>query len=216
MNHKRISIRLAAPIAFALLGAALPLRGQTPEPVKPPESGPGFVLQGEGGLVTALVLDPSSPSTLYAATARGLYRSQDSGASWEARGRGLEGHSVLSLAVDGSSAGTLYATTDKSGVYKSTDGGARWSAANQGLTSRYVGVVTVQGGAVFVGSESGRIFRSFDAAASWTELTPPTTRVSVTAIAVDPSSSQIIYAGTNSEGIFKSSDGGTTWVHTAG
>ena len=38
----------------------------------------------------------------------------------------------------------------------------------------------------------------------------------MTAIAVDPSSSQIIYAGTNSEGIFKSSDGGTTWVHTLG
>ena len=27
-----------------------------------PESGPGFVLQGEGGLVTALLLDPATPS----------------------------------------------------------------------------------------------------------------------------------------------------------
>ena len=76
-----------------------------------PESGPGFVLQGEGGLVTALLLDPATPSTLYAATARGLYRSTDSGASWEARSRGLEGHSVLALAVDPASH-MLYATTD--------------------------------------------------------------------------------------------------------
>ena len=62
---------------------------------------------------------------------------------------------MLSLAVDASSPGTLYATTDKSGVYKSADGGARWSTANQGLTSRYVGVVTVQSGAVYAGSEGG-------------------------------------------------------------
>ena len=38
----------------------------------------------------------------------------------------------------------------------------------------------------------------------------------MTAIAVDPYSPQVLYAGTNSEGIFKSSDGGTTWLHTAG
>ncbi len=138
-----------------------------------PESGPGFVLQGEGGLVTALLLDPATPSTLYAATARGLYRSIDSGANWEASNRGLEGHSVLALAVDPASH-MLYATTDTGGVYRSPDGGGVWAAANVGLTSRYIGVVAVQGGAVYAGTEAGRIFRSTDSAATWTELTPLT------------------------------------------
>ena len=178
------------------------------------DSGPGFVLQGEGGLVTVLVLDPSSPSTVFASTARGIYRSADSGAHWEPRNRGLEDHSVLALAVDPAAHGTLYATTDTGGVYKSPDGGNRWTAANQGLASRYVGVVAVQGRAVYAGTEAGRIFRSVDAAATWVELTPPTTRVAVTAIAVDPSDG-VIYAGTNSEGVFRSSDAGSTWVHAA-
>jgi len=172
------------------------------------DSGPGFVLQGEGGLVTVLVLDPSSPSTVFASTARGIYRSADSGAHWESRNRGLEDHSVLALAVDPAAHGTLYATTDTGGVYKSPDGGNRWTEANQGLASRYVGVVAVQGRAVYAGTEAGRIFRSVDAATTWAELTPPTTRVAVTAIAVDPSNG-VIYAGTNSEGVFRSSDAGS-------
>ena len=189
--------------------------GPAADPRQEPESGPGFVLQGEGGLVTALLLDPDSPSTVYAATARGLYRSTDSGASWERRNRGLEGHSVLALAVDPSTH-MLYAATDGAGVYKSADGGGVWAAANLGLTSRYVGVVAVQGGAVYAGTEAGRIFRSTDAAATWTELTPLTTRVAVTAIAVDPGDPRLLLAGTNSEGIYRSTDGGATWVHTAG
>ena len=88
---------------------------------------PGFVLQGEGGLVTALLVDPTSGSTVYAATARGFFRSTDSGASWEPRNRGLEGRSVLSLAIDPASRGTLYAATDGGVVYRSTDGGGAWA-----------------------------------------------------------------------------------------
>ena len=88
-----------------------------------PESGPGFVLQGEGGLVTALLLDPATPSTVYAATARGLYRSIDSGASWESRNRGLEGHSVLALAVDPSSQACF---TPRPTAAACTEPGRRW------------------------------------------------------------------------------------------
>ena len=174
--------RLRLRIAVILAGLALCARLAQAQ-----DSGPGFVLQGEGGLVTVLVLDPSSPSTVFASTARGVYRSADSGAHWEPRNRGLEDHSVLALAVDPAAHGTLYATTDTGGVYKSPDGGNRWTAANQGLASRYVGVVAAQGRALYAGTEGGRIFRSVDAAATWAELTPPTTRVAVTAIAVDPS-----------------------------
>jgi photosystem II stability/assembly factor-like uncharacterized protein len=213
VDSRRITDRWRTAAATAAF-AAMSLCGFAQEP-PPGGSGPGFVLQGEGGLITALVLDPSSPSTLYAATGRGLYCSTDSGATWEPRNRGIETHSVLALAVDPNTRGTLYATTD-SGVYKSTDGGAHWTAANHGLTAKYVGVVAVQGDAVYAGTEAGRIFRSHDAASTWTELIPPTTRVSITAIAVDPSAPAVIYAGTNSEGIFKSTDGGQTWIHTPG
>src|SRR5262245_64672537 len=97
---RRRTVAAALVVAGALWGAFAPAQD------------PGFVLQGEGGLVTALVLDPAAPATIYAATARGLFRSASSGANWEPRNRGLENHSVLALAIDPSSPGTLYATTD--------------------------------------------------------------------------------------------------------
>src|ERR1700752_2114104 len=81
--------RVSASVILFALGLAfrVPLAAQ-PDPS-------GFALHGEGGLVTSLVLDPSSPSTIFAVTARGIYRSLDAGARWEARQSGLESHSVL-------------------------------------------------------------------------------------------------------------------------
>src|SRR5262245_11274334 len=173
----RVRVRLG--MILLALAPCVPLAAQ-------PDA-PGVVLRGEGGLVTSLVLDPASPSTIFAVTARGIYRSLDSGAHWELRHSGLEEQSVLSVALDPTSPGRIYATTDTGGVYTSTDDGNRWAAANRGLISRYVGAVAVQGSAVYVGTEAGRIFRSTDAAATWAGLTSPTTRVAVTAIAVDSS-----------------------------
>jgi photosystem II stability/assembly factor-like uncharacterized protein len=183
------------------------------------EQDPGFVLQGEGGLVTALVLDPSSPATVYAATARGLYKSENGGTTWRQTGRGIGSHSLLALAIDPQSPSHLYATTDAGGVFRSADGGEHWAPSNQGLTARYVGSIAVDPdhpGIVYAGAEAGLIFRSEDAGSTWKGLASPTTRVSITAIAIDPSPPGAVYVGTNSEGIFRSADRGATWTHATG
>ena len=115
--------RLVAGAAVLALGVATAVFAQDP----------GFVLQGEGGLVTALTLDPSNSSTVYAATARGLFKSVDAGATWRPTGAGLNKHSLLALAVDPRAPSNLYATTDTGGVFRSTDGGEHWSEANEGI-----------------------------------------------------------------------------------
>ena len=53
------------------------------------------------------------------------------------------------------------------------------------------------------------LFRTTDAGATWSNLGSFT--VPVDTVAVDPSSSDLLYAGTSGEGIFKSTDGGATW-----
>jgi photosystem II stability/assembly factor-like uncharacterized protein len=50
--------------------------------------------------VAALVVDPTTPSTLYVATDVGVYRSVDEGASWTSFGEGLPNVAVVDLAVD--------------------------------------------------------------------------------------------------------------------
>src|SRR5437588_10136030 len=55
---------IACCLAFVLLAAAPAARAEDP----------GWIMQGEGGIITSLVIDPLSPSTLYAATARGIFK----------------------------------------------------------------------------------------------------------------------------------------------
>ncbi len=180
---------------------------------------PGFVLQGEGGLVTAFALDPTASTTLYAATGRGLYKTTDGGNSWLRTGAGLRDRSVLAIAVDPASPSNLYATTDTAGVFRSEDGGEHWREANRGIAARYVGAIAIDphhGGVVYAGAEAGRVFRSEDSGETWTELASPTTRVSVTVIVEDPKNHDRLFVGTNSEGVFWSVDGGRTWARPSG
>jgi photosystem II stability/assembly factor-like uncharacterized protein len=179
------------------------------------DQGPGFVLQGEGGLITAFALDPSSPTTIYAATGRGLYKTADGGASWRRVGTGLGDHSLLAVAVDPHSPSTVFAATDTAGVFRSFDGGEHWTDANHGMSAKFVGAISIhptRDGEVYAGAEAGRIFRSSDGGSSWSELSPPTTRVAITVLAMDE---KRLYAGTNSEGVYWSDDLGTTWGRPA-
>ena len=56
------------------------------------------------------------------------------------------------------------------------------------------------------------VWQSTDAGANWAILNQFAASVTVLYIAVDPSNSETLYAGTNSQGAFKSTDGGHTWA----
>ncbi|MFI5365340.1 MAG: WD40/YVTN/BNR-like repeat-containing protein [Candidatus Binatia bacterium] len=86
-----------------------------------------------GESVTALAIDPITPSTLYAGTVGGVFRSTNSGGSWGAVNTGLSDLFVSALAIDPTTPSTLYAGTVGSGVFQSTNSGASWTAVNTGL-----------------------------------------------------------------------------------
>ena len=61
----------------------------------------------------SLVIDPSTPSTLYVAISNfnpgnGVYKSIDGGATWNLRRTGIAGSEFLSLAIDPVTPSTLY------------------------------------------------------------------------------------------------------------
>jgi hypothetical protein len=68
--------------------------------------------------VTALAIDPTTPSTLYVGTEAGVFQSTNGDGSWSAASTGLSGAAlfVLALAIDPSTPTTLYAGTD-AGVF---------------------------------------------------------------------------------------------------
>jgi hypothetical protein len=85
--------------------------------------------------VRALVLDPITPGTVFAAIeGQGVLKSTDGAATWTDVSAGLE--PVRALAIDPITPAVLYAAT-VSGVFKSTDGGESWNPTGltQGLQS---------------------------------------------------------------------------------
>jgi hypothetical protein len=76
----------------------------------------------EGGMVFALAIDPSAPTTVYAGSGPGggVFKSTNGGASWSAVNTGLTNTSVLALAIDPLTPSTVYAGTNGGGVFVSS------------------------------------------------------------------------------------------------
>jgi hypothetical protein len=113
----------------------------------PGASNPGPLVR-----INTLTIDPQTPSTLYAGTGSfiagdtaGLYKTVDSGATWQQLSSGLPEVPITGLAIDPQSPNKVYASTfdiwsgyGGHGVYQSTDGGQHWQPINTGLTHRFV------------------------------------------------------------------------------
>lgn len=75
---------------------------------------------------------------------------------------------------------------------------------------------------IYVGSVSGGIWKTTNGGSQWFPLKDNMENLSISSMAIDPANSNIIYAGTGEgfynydalrgEGIFKSTDGGSSWV----
>src|SRR5262249_4323213 len=81
-----------------------------------------------GGSVHAVSVDPQSPTTIYAGTNFGLFKSIDGGANWR-RLPGLAQVWVNSILIDPQNSSNIYMTS-WARVFKSTDAGISWNALN--------------------------------------------------------------------------------------
>jgi hypothetical protein len=118
-----------------------------------------------GGRVLAVVIDPITPSTLYAGTeGGGIFKSADAGKTWAAANNGLTDPDILALAIDPAGPATLYAGTKSSGVFRSMDGGASWGPVNDGLTASSVKILVIDPsvGTVYAGTQGGGVFVTED------------------------------------------------------
>jgi photosystem II stability/assembly factor-like uncharacterized protein len=154
--------------------------------------------------VTALAIDPTNTSIIYAGTKGGVFRSADWGGNWSAINSGLTNTHVWALAIDRINTSTIYAGTE-GGLFKSADGGEHWSAS--GLTY-YVDALAIDSTntSIIYAGTTGGLFKSVDGGGDWSYCGLP----EVTTLAIDPTNTSIIYAGTIG-GVFKSTNGGKSW-----
>lgn len=150
------------------------------------------------GAVTTLAIDPATPTTLYAGTSRGVFKSTDGGATWSATTLPA---SVSSLAID-----PLTPTTIYTNAYKSADGGATWNKLAQPGPAATVLILDPNNPSTLYAGGGGfmvpTMFRSTDGGASWVDYTqgltlgfPPHREYrTIQSLTIDPRTSTV-YAG---------------------
>lgn len=158
----------------------------------------------ESGQIARIVIHPSDPNLVYVAAlghifgpneARGVYRSQDGGRTWERVLHVATTAGAVDLALDSSNPRILYASI--------------WRAERKPWT-------------LIDGGEESGLFRSNDGGDSWIELTDPDRanglpsgvlgRIGVTISPVRPHRIwALIAAPDNRAGLYRSDDGGERW-----
>jgi uncharacterized repeat protein (TIGR01451 family) len=141
--------------------------------------GPGNV----GGRTRALIIDPVSPDTMYAAgVAGGIWKSTNGGASWAPLDDFMANIAVTCLVFEPGNTNVIYAGTGEgffnadavqgAGIFKSTDAGATWTrlSSTNTVDFRFVNDIVVGNGTnsqhVYAATRTG-VWRSLDGGATW-------------------------------------------------
>lgn len=120
--------------------------------------------------------DPTRPGHLIAATAAGLYVSEDNGKSWQFYMEGLEQTYSVGVHINPNRAGEVLAATGErppginAQVYHSLDGGRSWERLTVHPLPEYYEMVPVllfAEGSAWIMTDRGQVFRTTDPRGEW-------------------------------------------------
>ena len=144
---------------------------------------------------------------LFGAATTGIQTSTDNGASWSFE---PFSNGAFSFSSDGS---TIYLGSS-SKVFKSTDVGATWIDVSTGLGKGGIQALLFDGTTLFAGTpaDSAGVYRSMNGGTSWDPAVAglPIGKIIRSLI----SFGAYVFAGTEGDGIYRSSDHGDTWAKT--
>lgn len=166
-----------------------------------------------GVSVSSILQDPSDPKALYIGTTEhGMFFTYDGGESWQqpvqlSRGR------VPAVAVSSNNKCVVYVATANK-VLKSVDCSRTWEVPYvDSRTQRQVTAMVVDHfnpNVVWIGNDLGEVLRSTDAGMSWQPVT--TLKSKIMRIVMRTDDSRKLYVATEKQGIWRTADGGATWV----
>ena len=171
--------------------------------------------------INALAIDPRSPSTVYASTSAGLFRTIDGAATWTL----LKGLPVWAqpgvIAIDPALSSTVYAVicggeeSMFSGIYRSTDAGNSWALVYPKRLVDVAGVIAIAidpqiPARLYLVDTANGLFMSDDGGANWSDKSLP--NAYPRSLAIDPVSPATLYVGTYSGAVFRTIDAGDHWT----
>lgn len=201
-----------------------------------------------GGRSVAATGVVGDPSTYYmGTTGGGLWKTNDAGVSWNNISDGFfKTGSVGAIAVSESSPNIVYVgmgehavrgvmTHHGDGVYKSTDAGKTWKKIGLDLT-QHISRITINPknpdivfvaaqGALYSNSKDRGVYKSTDGGTTWTKVLYVDEKTGCVELSMDMNNPLVLYAamseygrlpwkvisGGPGSGMYKSTDGGTTW-----
>ncbi len=156
---------------------------------------------------------------------------QASAASWQLEGPTNIGGRITCMAVSPTNSNVVFIGTPGAGIYKTTNGGSSWVPVFDDKPFLYIGSIaidpnnpnTIYAGTgdpdipftVFVGDG---VYKSTDGGNTWTNIGLTNTKI-ISKIIVSPNNSNEVYVSAmgnplvadNNRGVYKSTNGGTSW-----
>jgi hypothetical protein len=121
------------------------------------------------------------------------------------------------IAVQVSNPQIMYAATPGGGIWKSTNGGTTWASMTDAYGSSYFSITWItidpnNSNTIYATLNGGGVIKSTNAGATWNATGSSVS--SAKQVMVHPNASNIVYA-TGSNGIWRSTNGGTSWTQTS-
>jgi photosystem II stability/assembly factor-like uncharacterized protein len=181
--------------------------------------------------VTSIVPDSHHPGYILAGVAipfgsersdwrGGFFASEDYGETWHWVDVGRDISSVATLVFDPNNPLIVYAGTDSGELLRSDDGGAIWHQLNDYDGTHTITAIAIHpdnSQIIFVsGQNPNAIMISTDGGNTWTPLTNQPTTGPVWALRFALTTPPALYAGTMSDGLWRTTDNGRTWSVASG
>jgi photosystem II stability/assembly factor-like uncharacterized protein len=172
--------------------------------------------------VTQIVFDPQDSSTVWAGVEiDGAWLSRDGGLTFEQTSKGFKTGDVHGFAVVAAGEKSVFATTNK-GLYVNREQGGDWELQEFDSPWSYTrsilacregdGTLFMTNGNGAPGT-AGRLYRSDDFGANWSDVAlPGQVESSVYFLATDSADPNNIFASTALGQLYRSTNGGHTWV----
>jgi photosystem II stability/assembly factor-like uncharacterized protein len=166
-----------------------------------------------GGNIGEVVVNPVTPTTVYAASQDvGLFRSRDGGESWSL----VYAPGASDLAIDPITPTTIYWGSGGQ-LYRSDDEGDTWNHLISISPADVPYPHPTISGTVYATRQwdGGGLWKSTDRGQTWVTATNGLTDTNVSGLVFHPTDPITMYLGTANGNVFRSTDAGDSWIYVA-
>jgi photosystem II stability/assembly factor-like uncharacterized protein len=170
---------------------------------------------GMGDAVMQIVeISPGSPEVVYAGSANVVYKTVNSGETWnEMFSFGASGNVVNAIAISPENTQIVYVCTGN-GLYRSGDGGLKWDRVFSGIGDkegdvRSIAISPEDTDVIYIGTRAG-MFLTENSGKGWKKARSLPDDIGLYFILIDRSDPDIVYTAAD-RGIYKSLNRGVSW-----